>query len=259
MAKYNIKKAVFVPTGQAPDNFGYDKNMRELLLLQKKFPDKIIAFATVNASDLKAPAIFENAVKNGALGLKLIDWHSSFNPAYPIDSPVVISLLRIAEKNRLPVLFHVEIDKYPDQKIRLENVVKMFPRVNFILAHYCGALENVSLCGDLLTKYQNVYADVTLGVGLSSFPKTISANAQKFRGFVIDNQDKILFGDDVIIEPDRITPQLLETRFNTDFDLLEKETYETDLIKNTPLKGLSLPAVVLRKIYYENAARILYH
>lgn len=261
MDKYNIQKVVFLPTGETPDNHGYKENMSELLKLQKKYPDKIISFATTYGKDPDALKIISDAVKNGAGGIKLIDWHTYADPYYPVNAPIVLRLFQYASDHHLPVLLHLELDgRYPNQNKQFEEVVKAFPDVKFIVSHYCGAYYKLGNCDYFLAKYQNVYADVSMGMDLISFVKRVTSQSEVYRNFIIKHQDKLMWGNDVIIGPPGIqTKDSLEDRFQIDFDLLEKEYYATPLI-NTPgvLKGFKLPPSVLRKLYYDNAAKILF-
>ena len=62
MKDSNIEKVVLFPTGRAPNNVGYEKNMAELLRLAKTYPDKIIPFATVDETNANAAGVLEQVV-----------------------------------------------------------------------------------------------------------------------------------------------------------------------------------------------------
>lgn len=259
MEKYHIKKAVFVPTGYSPKNHGYQKNMSELLKLQKQYPDKISVFATVDEKDPHAPEILQKAVANGTKGLKLIGWHSSSDPHQSMLTPTMLALFRIAHKHKLPVLLHLELNgRYPNQNQQIEMLLGMFPGVKFIAAHYCGASARLDVCSDLLSKYPNFYADLSWGTGLSSGASFISRNKKKFYDFILKNQNKLMWGNDATISKTKVNSQeKLEQRFQLDLDILEKKLYVSSLTSNDSLHGLNLPKEILNKIYHQNPIRIL--
>jgi hypothetical protein len=73
MARANMAKAVFVPTAWPPSNPQAQVNLKELLALQRRYPKSIVVFATAYNKDPAAAEIIEEALKEGARGIKFIN------------------------------------------------------------------------------------------------------------------------------------------------------------------------------------------
>ena len=131
----------------------------------------------------------------------------------------------------------------------LFNLVRRHPRTTFIGAHVGCYAENLSFVGRMLDECPNYYVDVSARLGeLGRQPYTA-------RKFLIDYQDRVLFGSDMGPEPAeyRIWYRFLETDD-------EYFNYNTSIVPQQGrwhVHGLSLPDDVLRKIYHDNAARLL--
>lgn len=262
MEKMGIKKAIFLPTGKAPDNSGYKENMDELLKVAQKYPDKIIPFATVDVKDDAATQKLEDAVKKGAKGLKLIDWLSSYYRE-PVDSARMYKIYQKSTDLKLPIIIHIDLAEYPAWRPAFEKVLTDFPKTTFIAAHYCRAAPRNKptqlkpVCGELLDKYPNLMVDISVGSAIDSIGNKVNDDPAKFRNFVIKYQDRILWGADVIVKGERGS-EFYERRIKTDLDLLEKTFYRSTLIQKGQNRwGMSLPREVLEKIYWQNPQRIL--
>ncbi len=250
-----IEKAVFVPTGIGPDNRGYRKHMKALLELQKKYPDQVIAFATIDEADLNAAAILEEAVKDGARGLKLIGGHDHFYDE-PLDSPNMVKVYEVCRKYKLPILIHASLAKYPKQKTELEHVLRDFPDITIVAAHYAKTSPHLEECQELLDRYPNLYIDISMGGGLARYQNEIRPDPGKFRDFIIKNQDRIQWGTDIILTRKK-TAEFLRRRISADLDMFEKESYVYDATMPGQIQpGLHLPKSVLQKIYYDNPKKI---
>ncbi len=250
-----IKKAVFLPTGIGPDNHGYRKHMAELLKVQKKYPDQIVAFATIDEADPQAASILEDAVQQGARGLKLIGGHPHFYDE-PLDSPNMYRVYEVVRKHHLPVLIHASLAKFPKQKDELERVLKDFPEVTIVAAHYAKTAPHLQDCQELLDRYPNLFIDISMGGGIQRYQKEICLESKKFRDFIIRNQDRIQWGTDIILTR-KSDEEFLRRRITTDFHIFERAFYVDDhLAPNQVHIGLNLPKEVLEKIYYTNPKRI---
>ena len=111
-AGLGIEKTVFFPTGTAPENDGYLENMEALLQWQTEYPDRIIAFCTVDTGDPDAPEIFEDCLDHGGKGLKLLSGHPEFY-AEPLNSPTIRRLFEVAALRDVPVVMHVSMYHLP--------------------------------------------------------------------------------------------------------------------------------------------------
>ena len=129
------------------------------------------------------------------------------------------------------------------------RLVARHPRTTFVGAHVGCAAEDLGLVGRLLDANPNLSVDIAARLGeLGRQPYTT-------RAFMLRYADRILFGVDMAPDAEiyRLHYRFLET-------LDESFDYDTD---PTPgqgrwqIHGVSLPDDVLRKVYAENAARVL--
>lgn len=271
MAAAHIEKMVLVPTDWPPSNPKYKENLTAALDAKKKYPDKFLVFATAWNKDPEAAAIIEQALKDGADGIKFIDWLSSSkypDDAGPVDSPNMYKVYEVARKYQVPVLLHIDYQKKPEWKTQFERVAQDFPDVKFILAHYCraasGKSTKLSLCAQTLDKFPNVYTDISMGGGLRRYMKYFDKNPRAFRNFIIKYQDRILWGADVIIDgrpykDEEKNSAWIFKRMLTDFSMFKNLRYRTftDAHDQKIHQGLALPDEVLQKIYWENPKKIL--
>jgi predicted TIM-barrel fold metal-dependent hydrolase len=263
----NIEKAVFVPTAWPPSNPHYKDNLQELLALRRRYPKKIIVFATAYDKDPEAATILEEAMKQGAQGIKFIDWLASAkypDEAGPVDSENMYRVYEIARRYRVPVLLHIDFQKRPDWKGQFERVATDFPDVTFILAHYCRAASGqtpaLELCADTLDKFPHVFGDISMGGGLKRYMRYFDEDPVRWHDFVLRYQDRLLWGTDIILDGNPSKDAAwVRHRMLTDFLMFQSTLYQSPFHQNdkTLHTGLALPTSVLKKIYYENPRRLL--
>jgi predicted TIM-barrel fold metal-dependent hydrolase len=125
------------------------------------------------------------------------------------------------------------------------NLVERHPRTNFIGPHIMSYAENLGFVAQALDRYSNLFVDMTERIGeLGRQPYTA-------RKFLIDYADRVLFGSDY--PPDR-------NIYRTNFRFLETDDEYFDYGRNQGrwrIYGVFLPDDVLRKIYFENACRLI--
>jgi predicted TIM-barrel fold metal-dependent hydrolase len=124
---------------------------------------------------------------------------------------------------------------------RRNRVLKEVPNLVMIGAHMGTLEDDLERLGETLDQYPNLYVEM----GSRDIYVAIQPNAA--RKFFIKYQDRILFGRDGV--------QTAEN-YRQHFRILESDD---DLIytRGQVLYGLDLPNVVLRKVYYANAAKIM--
>lgn len=131
----------------------------------------------------------------------------------------------------------------------LGRLVKRHPQTTFIGAHVGCYAENLEWVGKLMDKCPNFYVDISARIGeLGRQPYTA-------RRFFMEHADRILFGSDFgpDVEEYRVAYRFLET----------EDEYFNYNVSEIPLQGrwyvygLNLPDEVLRKVYYENAEKVL--
>jgi uncharacterized protein len=147
--------------------------------------------------------------------------------------------------------WHVKMDNPDklghDQLINsLENAVSENPNTIFIACHLANCCSNLKMLGNLLDKYPNLYADISARLGeIAPIPRNASA-------FFIKHQDKLVYGTDNLIE---------DKWYHLSFRILESDDEHFYAIEyfdyHWPLHGLNLPKAVLKKLYHDNAKKIL--
>ncbi len=129
------------------------------------------------------------------------------------------------------------------------NLVKRHPRTTFIGAHVGCYAENLSWVGSMLDECPNYFIDISARIGeLGRQPYTA-------RKFLLQYQDRILFGSDMGPDPQeyRVYYRFLET----DDEYFNYSTTEVPAQGRWFVHGVYLPSEVLKKIYHDNAARLL--
>lgn len=141
---------------------------------------------------------------------------------------------------------------YGDDKIGFEqlmterdNVFRKHPNTTFIAAHFGWHGNDLERAGRLLDDFPNVHYEV--GAVLYEFGRQPRAA----REFFIEYQDRILFGKDSFQPPEY--PYFWRVFETTD----EYFDYYRDYHAFWKMYGMDLPDEVLRKLYHENALRLM--
>lgn len=131
----------------------------------------------------------------------------------------------------------------------LKNLVVHHPRTTFIGAHVGCYGENLGWVGEMLDECPNYYIDISARIGeLGRQPYTA-------RKFFIQYQDRILFGSD--LSPDLDAYRLYYRFLETEDEYFNYNTSEVPGQGRWYVCGLHLPDDVLKKVYSENAKRVL--
>jgi predicted TIM-barrel fold metal-dependent hydrolase len=149
-----------------------------------------------------------------------------------------------------------------------ERRVARHPKTIFIGVHFGNAPEDPDLVARMLDKYPNLYLDTAARV-----PEIGRQNAGKMRAFFEKYQDRVLLGTDTGIgsTQDEMmygsngagppTPADEDRFFKATWRYFE--TRDRQFEHPTPIQGrwkidgVGLSEAVLRKIYFENAAKLL--
>jgi predicted TIM-barrel fold metal-dependent hydrolase len=149
-----------------------------------------------------------------------------------------------------------------------ERLVARHPKTTFIGVHFGNDPEDPANVARMLDRYPNFYIDTAARI-----PEIGRHPQQEMRRFFIKYQDRILFGTDTGVGAeddqmmygstgDNVPTRADEVRFFT-ATWRYFETADRQFESPTPIQGrwkidgLGLPEPVLRKIYFDNAARIL--
>ena len=128
----------------------------------------------------------------------------------------------------------------------LENAVRNNPGTTFIATHFANLNHDISKLGNMLEKYPNLYADISARYAESApIPRNMKAFYKKY-------SKRLLYGTDMNTDT---------SMYRTTFRILESEDehfYEINLFGyHWALHGFGLPKKVLRKVYHDNAARLV--
>jgi amidohydrolase family protein len=225
------------------------------------------------------------------LGLYLRE-HVDSGPLVAVDDPRFDSMWEACAAYNMPVFLHVSdpeafflpTDEYNERYEELANhpdwsfygpefpsnadilaardrLIARHPKTTFALMHVGNWAENLEAVADCLDRFPNTLVDISARIGeLGRQPRT----AQRF----FDRyQDRILFGTDAVPSPygDDVPQQLFgDELYEIYYRFLETEDEYFDYAPaETPpqgrwsIYGLGLTDTVLRKIYHDNAARLL--
>ena len=151
-------------------------------------------------------------------------------------------------------VFGTKHDQYPQLEYLLDTVA---PR-NVIAAHMGGSSEEPAFLQQLLDRHDNLYLDSS---ATKWVVRAVARQPEAVRDFMIRNQDRILFGSDLVVGADygfehyasRYWTHLMlwETAYRGESPIEDPDAGEAPR-----LAGVDLPAEVLRKFYDTNAARL---
>lgn len=230
----------------------------------------------------KAVKELERCYKEGARGVgELGDkglglFYSKPVPAYGmhIDDPRMKPLLEKCAQLHMPISVHVADPQWMYQpmdstndgmmnaykwKVNLNekgilnhqqlvntliNAVKENPKTIFIACHLANCSYDLSILGKMLDQYSNLYADISARYEeTATIPRYVHAFYTKY-------QDRLLYGTDMGYDLDM---------YRNTFRILESsdEHFYTDYAYHWPLYGLALSDIVLKKIYRDNALKIM--
>ena len=151
---------------------------------------------------------------------------------------------------------------YPSLAEILDARNRMFarhPKTHFIVLHVGNYAENLADVAAMLDRFSNTHVEIGARIG------ELGRQPRAARRFFDRYQDRILFGTDAIPHG-KETPQQIfsDDLYRIYFRFLETEDEYFDYAPApTPpqgrwrIYGLGLPEAVLRKVYHDNAARLL--
>jgi predicted TIM-barrel fold metal-dependent hydrolase len=133
-----------------------------------------------------------------------------------------------------------------------DRVMRRHPETTFIGAHVASSAEDLAAAARVLDEHPNFFVDIAGRVAeLGRQPYTA-------RRFFIEYQDRILFGTD------RYPGRPDQPRYAIYFRFLETADEYFDYFDHPfppegewKIYGIDLPEQVLKKVYHENASRLL--
>lgn len=215
----------------------------------------------------------------------------------PIDDPLLAPLFERAADLGVPVAIHVgdpvafwqpltkENERYdelslhpewsyfekpvPSHRELFEQAKRLYaahPRTRFVAVHVAGFPEDLGEVARLLDAHPNVSVDIAARV-----PEIGRHDPEQVRRFFLRYQDRVLFGTDLGVTRTSLmlgAPLAWPEReedvgrfFSSTWRFLETAErgfeHPTPIQGNWKISGVALPAGVLEKLYFENAARLL--
>lgn len=226
------------------------------------------------------------------LGLYLRE-HIDEGPLVAVDDPRFDLMWEACAAHDMPVFLHVsdpeafflptdgtneryeELAQHPDWSFygpafpshaeliaARDRMIARHPHTTFVLLHVGNNAENLAAVSDCLDRFPNTLVDISARIGeLGRQPRI----AQRF----FDRyQDRILFGTDAVPSPwgDDVPQQLFgDELYEIYYRFLETEDEYFDYAPSPvppqgrwSIYGLKLPDAILRKVYHDNAARVLH-
>jgi predicted TIM-barrel fold metal-dependent hydrolase len=148
-----------------------------------------------------------------------------------------------------------------------DRLIARHPKTTFLLIHVGNYPEDLDHVSRTLERYPNVFIDTSARV-----PEIGRKPPGAVRSFFVRWQDRILFGTDLAIGSDQMQLGSVSEKPPTIADAAEfyerhYRYFETDaknLEHPTPIQGrwkvdgIKLPHEVLRKLYFDNAERLIF-
>jgi len=168
---------------------------------------------------------------------------------------------RFEELNHHPDWSFYDRD-FPSNQELLEARNRVFarhPKTTFIALHVGNNAENLASVSECLERFPNMYVELAARIGeLGRQPRTA-------RNFFEKYQDRIMFGTDAVPNGTQTPQQVLSPKlYEIYYRFLETEDEYFDYAPapkppqgRWQIYGLGLPEGILRKVYYENAERVL--
>jgi predicted TIM-barrel fold metal-dependent hydrolase len=168
---------------------------------------------------------------------------------------------RFEELNNHPDWSFYDKD-FPSTRELLEarnRLFKRHPKVAFIALHVGNNAENLALVSECLDRFPNMYVDLAARAGeLGRQPRTARKFFEKY-------QDRIMFGTDAVPNGTMTPQQVFGAKlYEIYYRFLETEDEYFDYAPapkppqgRWQIYGIGLPESILRKVYYENAERVL--
>jgi predicted TIM-barrel fold metal-dependent hydrolase len=253
-------------------------------------------FGRPDYGQLQADAIVQ-AHRDGARGLKILKTlglylreHTTTGPLVKIDDPRFDSMWESCGSLGIPVAIHVsdpiafftptdrfneryeELSNHPDWSFArpgypsnaelLEARNRVFarhPKTQFVALHVGNFAENLENVSENLNRFPNMSVDIAARLN------ELGRQPRAARKFFDRYQDRIVFGTDATPHGDKFPQQVFgDALYQIYFRFLETDDEYFDYAPaSVPpqgrwrISGIDLPDNILRKVYQENAARLL--
>lgn len=139
------------------------------------------------------------------------------------------------------------------------RVIARHPKTQFVVLHVGNNAENLPYVGECMDRFPNMTVELAARVG------ELGRQPRMSRKFFEKYQDRIVFGTDAVPNGTDTPQQIFcEALYEIYFRFLETEDEYFDYAPapippqgRWRIYGIGLPDEILKKVYYENAARLL--
>lgn len=162
-----------------------------------------------------------------------------------------------------------DTNKYPtfeELLAALNRVIERHPKTTFVCVHFANNAEDLDWVDRSLSRYPNMMADLAARI-----PELGRHDPAKVRRLFAKHQDRIFFATDFQVYNRMILgssgPEPAPTEADAEVFFAKEwrwlETKDNDWEHMTPIQGdwkissIDLPVPVLRKVYFDNARRLL--
>ena len=252
-------------------------------------PTRMVQFANMDYGDINDPLFghrvaerLEEDAKAGARGLKIfkdfgLSLKRSNGQRVPVDDPAFDEVFETCARLGLPVLIHtgepapffdpvdernerwLELQVHPERRrppsdypafealmAERDRLFAKHPKTMFIAAHFGFHANDLDRLGRMLDRLPNVYTET------GAIIEELARQPRAARAFFVKYQDRILFGKDTYEASEY--PAFFRT-FETADEYFDGYR---DYHAFWKLYGLDLPDLVLRKLYYGNALKLVH-
>ena len=283
----NVKTIVNLSGGSG------DELKQNLRRWDDAYPGRFVTYCNIDFKGVGQPGWTDRAcdqlladIRTGARGLKIykelgLRIRDTQNLLVKPDDQRLYDLWEIAGEAGLPVTIHTAdptaffrpLDRFNERWDELQDrpewhfygpefpsfkqlmdslyhLIASHPKTNFITAHVGCHPENLEFVSRMMERYSNLYTDI--GARLAELGRA----PYSARDWFIRFADRILFGTD-------LSPRAAMYRVHFRFLETDDEYFEYDADSVIPTQGrwriygVYLPDDVLRKVYYDNAAKLL--
>lgn len=247
--------------------------------------------------DKKQVELLEEAKRQGACGLKVLKTLGLYlrenvttGKLVKIDDPRFDPMWDACGRLGLPVAIHVsdpvafflptdrknerfeELNNHPDWSFHgpdfpsndellaaRNRIFARHPKTQFVALHVGNFAEDLGNVGAALDRHKNLHVDIAARVG------ELGRQPRASRKFFEKYQDRILFGTDAVPNGTETPQQIFGDKlYEIYYRFLETEDEYFDYAPapvppqgRWQIYGIGLPPKILKKVYYNNAARLL--
>jgi uncharacterized protein len=258
-------------------------------VMKGRYPDRFVVFANLTYDDINEPGYGQRAAtrleqavkKNGAQGLKIfknygMDLKYSNGQRVHVDDPNFDPVWDKCADLNIPVLIHIaepsaffdpwdwnnerwlELKEFPQRArppsryppfetliAERNHLFAKHPKTNFIAAHLAFHGNDLDRLGKLLDSLPNMYVDIAAVLA------ELGRQPYSAHDFLVKYQDRVLMGKDIYeVNEYKWYFRALETR-DEYFEYYRKRHAFWRIY------GFQVPDDVLKKIYYENALKLV--